>query len=154
MTCKLLSTRLISVKTFTYHWRVHIFLGDGVFNKKISSRLELSILADCQFDVSDKIIVDEVRLDEILNELWLILENAAPEGGLDLSLRVAELGGANKITSSTRWGCPQRSEVRAFAWVGSTRRIRHSDELQWRHNEMGDTPKCLVPRPFIHGRDG
>ena len=55
------------------------------------SRLELSTLVDRLFDGSDKNVVHKVRLDEILNELWLILENAAPEGRLNLLLCVAEL---------------------------------------------------------------
>ena len=33
-------------------------------------------------------------------------------------------------------------------------KIDHNDGLQMRCSKMGDTPECLVPRPFMHGGGG
>ena len=44
-------------------------------------------------------------LDQVLDDLGLIPENAAPEGGFNLLLCMAEIGGANGVVASTRQSC-------------------------------------------------
>ena len=142
MTYHLLRTRLaMVVDPGTHHWRVHPVFGDRVLKKKITSRFELSILANRLFDGSYKCIVYEVRLDYMFNEPRLILEDAAPERRFNLLLRVAELGRANKIVAGTRRCCTKWSEnICVFVWFGrwSMRRIGHDDELEWGHRNMGE----------------
>ena len=93
MTYHLLRTILSAVaNSSTHHWLVHLLFGNRIFEEKIKSSLEFSILAHSLFNGSHKIIVHKVRLDQVLDEPWLIPENAAPEGGFDFLLCMAEIG--------------------------------------------------------------
>jgi hypothetical protein len=61
------------------------FLGT-VFEEKITCGLELIILAHRLFNGGHKITVDKVWLDQVRDNLGLIPENAAPEGGFNFLL--------------------------------------------------------------------
>ena len=93
MTYYLLRTILSTVaNSGTHHWRVHLLFGNRILEEKIKSSLEFSILAHSLFNGGHKVIVYKVRLDQVCDEPWLIPENAAPEGGFDFPLCMAEIG--------------------------------------------------------------
>ena len=93
MTCHLLRAILSIVdSTGTHHWHVHLLFGDRIFEEKITSGLEFSILAERLFNGSHKVTVHKVWLDQVRDDPRLIPENAAPEGGFDLLLCMADIG--------------------------------------------------------------
>ena len=78
--------------TDTHHWHVHLLFGDCIFEEKITSGLELSILVERLFNGSHQVTVHKVWLDQVHDDPRLIPENAAPEGGFDLLLCMADIG--------------------------------------------------------------
>jgi hypothetical protein len=80
------------------------YLLDLVIDQNVIKKFEPFLLINTSLNNSNRGVINEVWIDEVLRKMWVNDENSIPQRGSDLLLRLPNLDRATNIVSSMNRG--------------------------------------------------